>query len=260
MSQYELIKGFLNKDAIEFYIRDVKSLIDRFYTEYFLKEHIAYFSDQSENRESYAFAVSLDDNPPVLPALDPNLISQTSRRIATLNLKMSEILQVSRNSRLMLNVQIYRGNSKPVTKHYDGEYFDFFVDENGSLNIVSGLRPEKVAVCVLHNDSTGGTRIHDSQGNSQVIVGETGDLLVFDNVNCLHSVDELVGTSTRDDGILRMTIGWRSLDENVFAIRQEKIGKKLSIAESRVLHKDFLRSQWPSIYRSYMLENKKKAF
>jgi len=257
---YELVKGFLQKSTLESYIQDIKRLISTYYTTEFLQSHAAYFSDKSENRESYAFAVMPGNRRIELPALSATQIQAVSKRLSTLNLKASEVLGVSPDSRLMLNVQIYRGNSKPVTRHFDGEYFDFSVQEDGSLNVVRGLRPERVAVCVLHNDSTGGTRIHDKSGDSSVVVGEGGDLLIINNIDCLHSVDELRGESTRQDGILRMTVGWRSLEENVWEIRDGQTTKKIDAALARDMHRRFLSSDWPGIYADYVHNAKDSAF
>lgn len=253
-STYTLYKNFVSRDFLDAYVDSTKRIIDTLYTEHNLRQHSAYFSDQSDNRESYAFSLwnGVGAVPP-LPAFSGEQVSQLSRGVARLSLKMHEILGVPRDSRLMLNAQLYKGKNKPVTPHFDGEYFDFDVNpEDYSLNVRHALRPKKVAVLVLLNESEGGgTSLHGPNGTKHTVVGEPGDLLVFDNVNNLHSVDSLSGTSTRDDGLLRMTIGWRSLDGETVLIEDGQQLGEVTTDEARKIHYKFLAERWPSVYRSF---------
>jgi hypothetical protein len=258
---YTLIKNFLPEASLERVIEGSKRTIKRFYDSHHLREHTAYFSDRSDNRESYAFSVAPDSSGKDLPFISTDLLAETSRQVAFLSTGIREHLEVSADTRLLLNFQIYKGNNKPVTKHFDGEYFDFKVNEDSTLHVNYGLRPKHVAVLVLHNDSEGGgTRLHYPDGSSEVIVGQAGDLLVFRNDILYHSVDELTGVATREDQILRMTIGWRSLEENVSLIYDGETKDGLDIASARRMHRTFLDNNWPSIYAEYVNVNKPAAF
>lgn len=258
---YTLIKGFLDKSAIENVVAGAKRVVKRFYDQHHLKNHSAYFSDKSENRESYAFNVWLQNNPSLLPAIQNETFAEVSRHIASLNLKILPHLEVSDSTRLLFNVQMYSGFNKPVAKHFDGEYFDFEAKEDNSLFIKSALRPSKVAVLTLINDSQGGgTRLHYEDGSSEVVSGEPGDLLVFSNETLYHSVDELSGTVHRPDGLLRMIIGWRALEESTSLVENGQTVGRVSVETARMLHKDFLKDRWPDIYRSFVEEGKLPPF
>lgn len=262
MSQnYTLIKGFLNSEGLENYISSTKRFVKRFYNEHHLKNHSAYFSDQSDNRESYGFTVWNGKETSSLPAISNELISEVARNISFLNLKIMEKLEVSDQTRLLFNVQMYKGNCKPVPQHFDGEYFDFEVQEDASLKINRALRSEKVAVLVLANDTDGGgTRLHYPDGFSEVVIGEPGDLLIFDNVLLNHSVDELVGTVKREDSLIRMTIGWRSLEEKTHLIYDGEMRGVSTIEDARNLHRDFLVNRWKQVYEQFAKDGKLPAF
>lgn len=260
-TNYTLIKNFLDSSVLENYISGTKRIIRRFYDTHHLSTHSAYFSDQSENRESYAFAVWNGSEPSQLPAISPELFAETSRNVGVLNMKIREHLGVSDQTRLLFNIQMYKGNCKPVPVHFDGEYFNFQVQEDGKLKVNNGLRPEKVAVLVLANDSDGGgTRLHYPDGTSEVIVGQAGDLLVFDNQVLMHSVDELTGTTKRADGLLRMTIGWRSLEENTALIYEGEMRERVDIESARTLHRNYLSGEWKRVYEQYVRDGKLPAF
>lgn len=250
---YHLYKNFVDKKFLEDYIQGTERIISAFYRDEFIREHSAYFSDKSENRESYAFALWNGLNEPSLPCFPAQSVFAHSKEIARLSLRMHEILEVPRDSRLLLNTQIYKGHNKPVTPHFDGEYLDFESDpETHQLTVNEALRPHKVAVLVLHNESEkGGTTLHGPDGREQTVVGEPGDLLVFDNLNFTHSVCSLQGKSTRGDAKLRMTIGWRALDSKVAFIKGGEIqNENLNSKESLTIHKEFLKHKWPDIFKN----------
>lgn len=258
---YVLTKNFLDKNLLENYITSTKRIVKRFYNEHHLRNHSAYFSDQSENRESYAFNIWNGTDVSPLPSISNELIAESAKNLSYLNLKITENLGVSKDTRLLFNVQMYKGNCKPVPIHFDGEYFNFEVKEDGSLKINNGLRPEKVAVLVLANDSDGGgTRLHYPDGTSEVVIGEPGDLLVFDNSVLRHSVDELTGNVQRPDGLIRMTIGWRALEENTKLVYDGDTKYFVDIETARKLHQGYLVNQWPSVYDSFVKDGKLPAF
>jgi hypothetical protein len=259
VEHFKLYKQFLPAEALEPTIKATNRLIQRFYDEHHIAAHSAYFSDQTENRSSYAFSVWNQDFAPFLPAILTSTIAESSRSVALLNQKIGDYLGVSQNTRLLLNVQKYMKSSKPVPKHFDGEYFKFSV-EGEVLKPEKALRPQKVAVLVLCNDTDdGGTRLHLPDGSSQVVVGEPGDLLVFRNDVCFHSVDALEGSVKRPDGLLRMTIGWRALDESM-SLYEDGAQSEVTIDQARSLHTQWLSTEWPKMYRDYLNQKQDVAF
>ncbi|MBM3682097.1 MAG: hypothetical protein FJW84_01400, partial [Actinobacteria bacterium] len=157
-------------------IKDTKRLIGRFYNVLNLQNHAAYFADISDNRASYAF-IFCPENQSGLPALSLDQVADVSRPISILTLKLYEMLDLPKTSRVLFNIQMYKGDSKPVAKHFDGEFLEFSV-EGEDLNIKRAIRPNKVAVLtVLNNTVNGGTRVH-LDDESTVITAKAGDLLI----------------------------------------------------------------------------------
>lgn len=259
---YTLIKNFVSKESLENVIAGTKRVVKRFYDEHHIANHSAYFSDVSANRESYAFAVKNTDEYSPIPFIQTSTIAETSRQISLLNHKIPEFLGIKQDSRMLFNIQFYKGYNKPVAKHFDGELQKFTVNEDGSLNIQDAIRPQHVAVLTLINDVPGGagTRIHFKDGTSQVIKAEAGDLLVFNNVECEHSVDSLEGEATRSDGLLRMTIGWRSLDSECVLWKDGQYAKHLTKEEADYIQRSWLHEVWPDMYKNYLESKQKVAF
>ena len=244
-------------------IEDTKRLIRRFYNVLNLQNHAAYFSDISNNRSSYAF-ILCPENKSSLPAIDLADVASVSRPISLLTLELYEILNLPKTSRVLFNIQMYKGDSKPVAKHFDGEFLEFSVDGE-NLNIKRAIRPKQVAVLTLLNNTLeGGTRIHfdtsQDVSESAVIKGKAGDLLVFDNIRCHHSVDKLESNGeTRPDGLVRLTIGWRSIESNC-----ELYDNGEFIAADaqtiRQVHADWLKNEWPKMFENYVTQTQQVAF
>jgi hypothetical protein len=107
----------------------------------------------------------------------------------------------------------------------------------------------------------GGTRVHPANviDNSTVIRAEAGDLLIFDNVNAFHSVDALNGTVKRDDGLLRMTIGWRSLGDRCHYMSGDRlvpVSKKIAEELTQVWYQ----KDWPKQWEKISAKAQKAAF
>lgn len=254
---------YADKFAKEKIIRDTKRLIGRFYNVRNLQSHAAYFADISDNRSSYAF-IFCPENKSNLPAFSLAEVAEVSRPICTLTLRLYEMLGLSKNARVLFNIQMYKGDSKPVAKHFDGEFLKFDVDGE-HLNIHKAIRPQKVAVLTMINHTIdGGTRLHldspDLEEQSTVVKGKSGDLLIFDNIKCHHSVDKLESDGTkRDDGLIRMIIGWRSIDENC-GLYENGVFTHSDCESIRELHANWLKNEWPKMFENYVLENQKVAF
>lgn len=244
-------------------IEDTKRFIRRFYNVLNLQNHAAYFSDISDNRSSYAF-ILCPENESGLPAISLTDVAGVSRSISLLTLQLYNILNLPKTSRVLFNVQMYKGDSKPVAKHFDGEFLEFSVDGE-DLNIKRAIRPKQVAVLTLLNNTLeGGTRVHfdTSEGVSEsaVIKAKAGDLLVFDNIRCHHSVDKLEsGGKTRGDNLVRMIIGWRSIENNCELYDN---GKFIAAdAETvRQVHTEWLKNEWPKMFENYITQTQQVAF
>jgi len=253
--KYQLIKGFLCKAFIEEYIEAIKKFNTQHYTESNLRNHSAYFSDKKPGRESYAYAVTTSEDD--LPHI--NLSYGQTNRLRRLSHQATQEMDLPAGGRLLMNAQMYYQSSTPVPRHFDGELLDFSVRPDNSLEIRKAIRSEKVAVLTLVNDTEGGgTRLFHEDGSSEVVVGEPGDLLIFENVSCLHGVDAFQAPEIkRNDGLVRMTIGWRSLDHNTFLWDAGKVVSSLNKAQADLMHKDFLCNQWPRQFEEF---NGKAAF
>lgn len=258
----ELIKGFVSPEQCEELIAETKRFYQVYYNEHNLAAHRAYMSDTTPHRTSHAYAVGLE------------YIEGFSGLLPTLNLRAvgafpliqalsTEVLLhkfcLSDESRALFNVQEYFGGSEAVPKHNDGELLEFTTD-NGVLDIKRSIRPEQVAVLTLVNDTDGGgTRVHYQEGSSQVIRAEAGDLLIFNNIYCQHSVDALQGTVKRPDGLLRMTIGWRSLGDKCWKSGPDGVFN-ISMEEANRITEDWYRHEWPAKWESLKASASKAAF
>jgi hypothetical protein len=218
---YKLIKNYITPEHAELLVKYSLEFKKKHYTEENLANHSAYLSDKQPHRTSSAFAVSSRVSG-LLPTIPlgfypyPPTEDEPSDGCSLYytTISVSRFLGVSDTCRMLFNIQEYFASSEPVPKHNDGELLNFTIEQDGSLDIKESIRPDFVAVLTLVNDTDGGgTRLHLPDGTTELVQAQAGDLLIFDNVNCLHSVDKLEGTVKRPDGLLRMIIGWRSLAE-----------------------------------------------
>ncbi len=256
---YHLYKRFVPAEELEDLIQQTFAFKKAFYHPERLADHTTYLADEKPRRTSHAYAVSRDYAGGILPAinlsaLEDNLLIQVGEQV------MYQKLGLSTDNRCLFNVQEYYGSSEAVPKHNDGELLEFKVREDGSLYIIRSIRPEKVAVLTLVNSSVdGGTRVHFPDGTSEVVRAEAGDLLVFDNLHCLHSVDPLYGHVARPDGLLRMTIGWRSLGEKTYYENTAgifQVGK----TEAEKIIQQWYENEWPAQWAKIQAETQQAAF
>lgn len=255
-------EGFISKSLCEHVVEEVFDFKRKYYTEENLKSHLTYFSDDQPGRTSSAYAVqSQCKSNKNLPAISIWHDLEVSSLIASLTEKMYRVLNVIPESRMLLNLQEYYSDSAPVPEHFDGELLDFDIKE-GKLNIHRAIRPRQVAVLVLVNEAGQvGTRIHKNE-LSNVVVCNPGDLLIFDNIACTHSVDSILGSSNREDKLLRMTIGWRSLADDTYLHESRSVNKisKLTNKEANDLTRRWLDKEWPLKYAEIKNKISKAAF
>lgn len=269
MALYRLIKGFVEEYDLESIITETRMFKEDHYNEANLASHVAYLSDAKPNRTSSAFAVSLTHGPDgqVLSSLQPyiNLNDVPYDMLGLLYSRIRQTLGLCSDNRVLFNVQEYYGGSEAVPKHCDGELLDFDADTEGVLNIKRSIRPDLVAVLTLINDTEGGgTRIHFPEDSlhsevNGVVRAEAGDLLVFNNAECFHSVDPLKGKVLRPDGLLRMTIGWRSLGDRCHFMDGDAV-YPISKQEAETLTDNWYRHEWPQQWAKIGAKAQKAAF
>ena len=244
-SIYEIIRSFVTTMQVVPLILESDSMITRFYNQHNIEQHISYPSDQTETRDSYAFAINIDGNYG-LPAIEIDQLPKELLQVTQLVLKK---LNISKG-RVLFNIQRYWNNSTAVPKHIDGEIFEYHRSQNGNLLIKKMIRPKQVAILTLKNDFIeGGTRLfYGSDIAGTLINYGMGDLLIFDNESQAHSVD----TMSRQDMVelneslpVRYVIGWRSLEQHTVLLNEEK-NTSLTFERAVELQKIFLKQIWPN--------------
>lgn len=224
--------------------------------------HAVYPSDRQTNRVSWAFAVRppaaepADGEPRVAPDTDtplaamaeqaatepivtepvgeelnalPHVTPDPNTPFAAVTERVCTLLGAPRG-RLLVNIQQYFDASVPIAPHHDGEVFKRSFD--GAIE--EALYPHKVALlCTTFNAVGGGTRLHFPDGHESVVECRPGDLLVFDNVNLLHSVDRFHAPGPLEDEaapdqplgeppLVRCIVGWRSLEDQTVLFEQKR--------------------------------------
>lgn len=256
---FTLHKEYLNTfTEIEAVIKELFEFKKEHYTEANLSNHSAYLSDVQNGRTSCAFAISF---PEFENKLLPHITVDKDRypKLFTLAEEMYSLLDLNTHStRVLFNIQEYYDNSAPVPKHYDGELMDFEIIDN-KLKINEAIRPESVALMTLINNTSGGTRIHRGKDET-VIAAKAGDLLIFNNADTMHSVDELIkNVETKEGDLIRLTFGWRSLSENCYyQIKQSK--SLISSTDADELLQNWTKNVWPQKWKDIQNSNKRAAF
>ena len=214
---------FDEKDFME--VEDFRVLVeDELYNEELLRKRISYLSDSTETRKSNAIMVSTGNSP--LPHFG---ISNTDLGLLLEDFNMV-VAQVSgstvdevHNTRTMLNFQSYENGSKPVPRHFDGEYLDFNKNEQNNsevLTLSEVLAPEVVMIGTITNELKQGAKLKEIGSNTIFSpLSEPGDMLLINNTRFLHFVDELKGS--------RSMFGFRNMDYKPFWYRKEMNGRAL---------------------------------
>lgn len=241
------------------FITEINQFIQEHYKEENIARGAAYLSDTKPARNSYGFNLNHSSNPGnTMPSI--NVDATEYPTIATLTDKLFDEMNVDKTSRVLFNIQKYFSNNEVVVKHFDGHYFNFTHDEAGNLVVLEGLRPKSVAVLTVLNDVVdGGTRVWKPESiDGEVIKCSPGDLLVFNNWECMHGADAFEAVSSRPDNLVRLTIGWRSIEDQCKYI-SGGMSKEVSISLAKELHRDWLVG-WPKQWEKIKSENKQAAF
>jgi len=242
---FQLEQGFLATADAATLMGAVDLLIACQYTKENLEHRIAYKSDKSAARDSYAFVLRYPGGSLVfdLPGLE----------LDTLPLPLQDVTrEVAKRlgvqcGRLLFNIQRYGPGSKPVRAHFDGEFFDFVINsDDGTFTVTRGIRPKQVALLTLKNDADGGGTTLLSGTESSTIVATAGDLLIFDNVNQTHAVQSLTPKSgTAAQGFIRYVIGWRAFEDQCTYIDGGQCAKDITPDAAAQIHRDFMTTVWP---------------
>jgi hypothetical protein len=262
---FKLFTGFVPPRLCEALVEQTFAFKRRHYSEENLGAHRAYLADKQPHRTSHAYAVGqsyVEGFTGPLPTITLEAEAEIPHLYTVSKDVLAKVLDLNRESRVLFNVQEYYGGSERVPKHMDGELLEFHADAEGNLDIIRSIRPEKVAVLTLVNDTDGGgTRVHLPGGKEEVIRAQAGDLLVFNNVECYHSVDALTGTVRREDGLLRMTIGWRSLADRVHYYEKDPgTCFRVTMDEANKLIESWYKNEWPRQWENIQQSRQKAAF
>lgn len=232
-------------------IAAVNALIDAQYTAANAIAHRSYVFEYAIAAEAFAFALHCpgSDETRHLPGFEAD---ELPPKLAELSLEICERLEI-RKGRVMLNVSRYPENCEPIMPHYDGELFDFTVIPDVGNEVRSGLRPHRVALLTLRNDSLAcETRLHDAANDIIQPPARTGDLLCFDNTLYQHSVPNSGFPAeppppNAPRRWLRYTIGWRALEYDCFDWHDGKPLVPIRFDQAIERHEHFLKDQWPSL-------------
>jgi len=257
MSHYKKYR-ILNPENCQRVVEEVFAFKKTHYTLENLEKHVAYLADEKPGRYSHAYAISGPTASPILPGIPfENLIQYPA--IAKLTLAMERILGFQLDSRFLLNMQEYYSANAAVPKHFDGELLDFEV-QGDKLKINKAIRPKDVAVLVLVNDvGPVGTRIHYPDGSEEMVICEAGEVVIFDNANCFHSVDAFNAVSKRDDKLVRLTLGWRSLNTNT-VFYDGKQNSEISQGSADAITESWFKSDWPGKWQAIKEQASRAAF
>lgn len=256
---YTIHKGFANPELCASLVTQARRMERMYYNEHTIADHRVYIQDVRPGRKASAYAISHDYRGRLsticmermrvnYPGMQ-ELVNTSSRVRAALSLP--------KNARMLMNVQEYKDKCEAVPKHFDGELLKF-ERQGEKLKIIRAIRPDKVAVLTLYNISeSAGIRLHFPDGTSEVFKCEAGDLIVFNNADCFHSVDSGKGLVLE-----RMIIGWRSLSHNCsfYQHNGDKIiqGKITARGANATIAK-WYEEEWPKIHKEY-LKGKEAAF
>lgn len=219
---YKVIQSF--SDEPQVLILECQRMIDDFYDsegyEERLKSGVIFPATLSGNRLSYAFTVGIGNEDDA--SSECVHINDLPTGIKNLTRDVVETLNVNKGF-VIINFQFYQNGCDPVPEHFDGNYLDWNMD-NGKMIVKKAIRPEKVAILTLENQSNlSGTNIH-SQKDKICIRCKAGTLLLFNNLTQTHSVDSIVDCEhTELNQFCRITMGWRSISQNCWLWADEKI-------------------------------------
>lgn len=243
---YSVKRGFCTSIECSQLTRLADDFIAKHYTRKNLYSRVAYPSDRSASRDSFAFILKIPggdfiNDLPGLASHDlPQMLFEITQKV---------IGQIGvREGRTLLNVQRYTAYCDPVIQHFDGEFFEYTENDSGKLHVVRGIRPEKVAVLTTINQAVDGgtTLIVEHTGESKLIRAAAGDLLCFDNANLLHGVESLNPRSdTNLDWYLRYIIGWRPFEDRCSFVEEGSVVRSLTAQEAAEVHRQFLLEEWP---------------
>ncbi len=246
------IESLVSRDDCESLLADVNAFIDWAYTPANVRSRKAYVYEYAVDAEAFAFAMHCPGGKESrhLPGFDldelpPALADVTRSACARMGLS---------HGRVLFNATRYPEHCAALAPHYDGELFDFEVDPVEGNTVYRAIRPQKVGVLTLRNDSVGcGTTLHDADEKVTRTNASAGELLIFDNTVYQHGVPETgaaregAPTSSRPRWV-RVAIGWRAFEEDCFYwndAASEPL-RPIDSQEAVALQEEFLAEGWPA--------------
>jgi hypothetical protein len=243
------VDQLLDPERCEELLRATNELIDTAYTRENAVARRSYVFEYMEVAQAFAFSVHCPGSPATdhLPGFR---LEELPPALASVFPEICKRLGVQ-NGRVMFNVGRYPERCGAMNPHYDGELFDYEVVPDEGNVVRNAIRPHRVALLTLRNDSiAGGTRLHDPSDRIVTTNTRAGDLLVFDNLFYRHSVPDPVYADDAERGPgpprwIRYTVGWRALEDDCFHWQVDRPLRALSLEEAIALHERFLATKWP---------------
>jgi len=244
------IESLLDPEACERVIEAVNAFVEAAYTRENAAARRAYVYEYAVDMEAFAFALHWPGCAQTrhLPGFEldelPDPLPQITQAVC-------ERMGVGRG-RVLFNISRYPEGCLAVPPHFDGELFDYEVQENEGSIVHSGLRPPEVALVTLRNDTDGvGTTLHDVEGDKLIETkAGVGDLLRFDNVRYQHGVPDAGHrpAPNREGGPerwIRYAIGWRAFEQDCSLWSDGAPLRRMTLEEAVAAEERFLRETWP---------------
>jgi len=185
---------------------ELKATTASHYTEENLAKHSVYLSDKTPTRVSNAMMIAQDHligsslrsegSLPAVQIIPSGIVLELLKFHDRVLGSMTGGPAVGVHSRSMLNFQEYFAGSKPVARHYDGEYLCYVKKSPTEFQLLEGLLPRYVMVFTIRNENVGeeneGTVLYEvATGKTVSPQSRPGMVLMFDNIRFRHEVPEL---------------------------------------------------------------------
>lgn len=175
---------------------DLKKMKAELYNEENLSKHSVYLSDKTETRESHAMMICRAGTSPLPIVKHEEGIIDKLLEFHDMTIGQLTGTYYPGTARSMLNFQEYHAGSKPLARHYDGEYLKYNKVSPTEFKLEEGLLPRYVMVFTIRNENVGeeneGTVLFEvATGNVIKAQSRPGQVLIFDNIRFRHEVPML---------------------------------------------------------------------
>ncbi|MFK7897802.1 MAG: hypothetical protein AB8G23_18345 [Myxococcota bacterium] len=243
------IEPLIEAAACEGLLADVNAFIDQAYTPENVRARRSYVYEYAIAAEAFAFAVHCPGSEASahLPGFQldelPASLAETTR-VACEKMGVTE-------GRVLFNATRYPEHCEALAPHYDGELFEFDVHPVQGSTIYRAIRPRRVGVLTLRNDSVGcGTTLHDADEKVTETHASAGEFLMFDNTVYQHGVPATgvaheAAPKGPDPRWIRVAIGWRAFEQDCFYWNDGEPLRPIDMGEAVSLQEEFLAEGWP---------------